>query len=60
MTDQIITFDTAKLAKEKGFDWECNVMDGELPQHHLYSEYIFGSSYEEVLESGLQKALEIV
>jgi hypothetical protein len=24
MQEQIISFETAKLAKEKGFDWECN------------------------------------
>jgi len=23
MKDQLVTFETAKLAKEKGFDWEC-------------------------------------
>lgn len=23
MKEQLITFDTAKLAKEKGFDWDC-------------------------------------
>lgn len=23
MEDQLITFETAKLAKEKGFDWDC-------------------------------------
>lgn len=24
MEDQLVSFETAKLAKEKGFDWECN------------------------------------
>ena len=26
MTEQLITFDTAKLAKEKGFDWQTNMV----------------------------------
>jgi hypothetical protein len=26
MEDQLITFDTAKLAKEKGFDWQTNMV----------------------------------
>jgi hypothetical protein len=36
MQEELISFETAKLAKEKGFDWECeNYYD--VPKYPLYS-----------------------
>lgn len=35
MKEDLITFDTAKLAKEKGFDWECNNWWVETLEHKL-------------------------
>jgi len=43
MKEQLITFKTAKLAKEKGFDWECAMWnDGE--QANQYAGYRMDSS----------------
>lgn len=33
MEDQLIEFETAKLAKEKGFDWECSMTAVEDTKH---------------------------
>jgi len=30
MEEELISFETAKLAKEKGFDWECELVYNEL------------------------------
>tara|TARA_R110002020_G_scaffold100855_5_gene238092 strand:- start:20755 stop:21168 length:414 start_codon:yes stop_codon:yes gene_type:complete len=35
MKEQLVTFKTAKLAKDKGFDWECHDCFSE--RGHLYS-----------------------
>jgi len=33
MTEELISFETAKLAKEKGFDWECRMTAVEDTEH---------------------------
>jgi len=38
--EEIITFDTAKLAKDKGFDWECMITAVE------DTKYIYGTGYD--------------
>lgn len=42
MKEEIISFETAKLAKEKGFDWNVNShysYDGEHIYHHFKSDF---------------------
>lgn len=50
MEDQLISFETAKLAKEKGFDWGCNYHiisnSYESSNYSPYSQFQFAISSE--------------
>ena len=52
MEEQLISLETAKLAKEKGFDWECNcVFFGEgIDDDLLYYEASAGKTQNSLLE----------
>lgn len=74
MKEQLVKFETAKLAKEKGFDYECS------DYHYLkkgtysykiqkivninimffYTADIFIGNYEDTLEHALIKALKLI
>lgn len=52
MEEQLISLETAKLAKEKGFDWECNCVffeDG-IDDDLLYYEASAGKTQNSLLE----------
>lgn len=68
-----ISFETAKLAAEKGYDEDCdsvydihgNIIDidnyglGIIPEYHQSNE-VWCGHYEDCLEAGLQAALKLM
>lgn len=61
MEDTLISFEAAKLAKEKGFDekvYREYDKSGYLEVHLKSSDVVLGP-YEEALEIGLQAALRL-
>lgn len=50
MTEELVTLETAKLLKEKGFNWKCE---------HTISCVRY-NTYEEALEAGIQEALKLI
>lgn len=57
MKDELVTFETAQLAKEKGFDWKCEYFYGwdntknsiNYPQAYIF-DYKTGKNLEYVLQ----------
>ena len=45
MKEELVGFEVAELAREKGFDWDCNAN---------------WKTYEQVLEAGLLEALKLI
>lgn len=54
MKEQLITFEIAKLAKEKGFDIECV---NRYKNNGILNDYTFGETYSAPTQSLLQKWL---
>lgn len=50
MKDQLISFDTAKLAKEKGFDWDVNNTYNEKGEHPRFAKEEYWEGYNANLE----------
>ena len=52
MKEQLISLETAKLAKEKGFDWECNCVffENGIDDDLLYYEASAGKTQNSLLE----------
>jgi len=63
MEDQLINFDTAKLAKEKGFDWKskCYHSDGSFQDRDFlvnYNHSMFKSDDEYLISAPTQSLLQ--
>jgi hypothetical protein len=61
MKEDLISFETAKLAKEKGFEPDnYDGIERDEEQRILLGDAKSFSSYEEALEIGLQEALKLI
>lgn len=65
MKEQLISFETAKLAKEKGFDFDCTnaywddstheLMGEDTPEHSGISKYCFSAPTQSLLQKWLRE-----
>ena len=55
ITEDYVSFETAKLLKEKGFDWECRAFwkewNGKITLCHCSSAHAFEFCYNSMLEN---------
>ncbi len=68
MKEQLISFETAKLAKEKGFDLEADWFYNSIGEEHLYNHYdysglpkkhIFWKNTQSLLQKWLREEKEL-